>query len=39
MTTATGREHEKAVDEFMAARGISADLRYLDYTGRQFVKP
>jgi hypothetical protein len=29
----------KAVDEFMAARGISADLRYLDYTGRQFVKP
>jgi macrocin-O-methyltransferase TylF-like protien len=29
----------KAVDEFMTARRISAPLRYLDYTGRQLVKP
>jgi len=29
----------KAVDEFMARRGIRAPLRYLDYTGRQFTKP
>jgi predicted O-methyltransferase YrrM len=29
----------KAVDEFLAARRIAVTLRYLDYTGRQFVKP
>lgn len=29
----------KAVDEFLTARHISVTLRYLDYTGRQFVKP
>ncbi len=29
----------KALHEFFDARGIKADLRYLDYTGRQFVKP
>lgn len=29
----------KAVDEFLTARRISAPLRYLDYTGRQLVKP
>jgi hypothetical protein len=29
----------RAVDEFMTARGISAPLQYLDYTGRQLVKP
>lgn len=29
----------KAVDEFLASRAISAPLRYLDYTGRQIVKP
>jgi macrocin-O-methyltransferase TylF-like protien len=29
----------KAVDEFMAARRLTVPLRYLDYTGRQFVKP
>src|SRR5207244_2320137 len=29
----------KAVDEFMAARHITVPLRYLDYTGRQLVKP
>jgi hypothetical protein len=29
----------KAVDEFMARRGIRAPLRSLDYTGRQFTKP
>jgi hypothetical protein len=29
----------KAVDEFLAARAISVPLQYLDYTGRQFVKP
>jgi len=28
----------KAVDEFVAARGISEPLRYIDYTGRQLVK-
>jgi Macrocin-O-methyltransferase (TylF) len=29
----------KAVDEFMADRRIVEPLRYLDYTGRQLVKP
>ncbi len=29
----------KAVDEFRERRGITASLRWLDYTGRQFVKP
>ena len=29
----------KAVDEFMAARRITVRLRYLDYTGRQLIKP
>ena len=29
----------KAVDEFMAARHITVPLRYLDYTGRQLIKP
>jgi hypothetical protein len=29
----------KAVDEFLRLRGISVTLRYLDYTGRQFIKP
>jgi predicted O-methyltransferase YrrM len=29
----------KAVDEFMSRRAIAAPLRYVDYTGRQFVKP
>ena len=29
----------KAVDEFLAARRLSVSLRYLDYTGRQFIKP
>lgn len=29
----------KAVDEFMRLRSITAPLRYLDYTGRQLVKP
>jgi hypothetical protein len=29
----------KAVDEFVAARSLPVRLRYLDYTGRQFVKP
>jgi len=29
----------KAVDEFMTARHITVPLRYLDYTGRQLVKP
>jgi predicted O-methyltransferase YrrM len=29
----------RAVDEFLAARGITAPLRWLDYTGRQLVKP
>ena len=29
----------KAVDEFMATRHITVPLRYLDYTGRQLVKP
>jgi hypothetical protein len=28
----------KAVDEFLAARGNSGRLRYVDYTGRQLVK-
>jgi len=29
----------KALHEFFDARGIEVELRYLDYTGRQFVKP
>lgn len=29
----------KALHEFFDARGISVKLKYLDYTGRQFVKP
>jgi len=29
----------KALHEFFEARGISVKLTYLDYTGRQFVKP
>jgi hypothetical protein len=29
----------KAVDEFLRKNAISARLRYLDYTGRQFTKP
>jgi Macrocin-O-methyltransferase (TylF) len=29
----------KAVDEFLRRRTIQASLRYLDYTGRQMVKP
>jgi hypothetical protein len=29
----------RAVDEFLATRGISAPLQYIDYTGRQLVKP
>jgi len=29
----------KAVDEFMTARHITVPLRYLDYTGRQLIKP
>lgn len=29
----------KALHEFLDARGIEVSLRYLDYTGRQFVKP
>jgi hypothetical protein len=29
----------KAVDEFMAARRITMPLRFIDYTGRQLVKP
>ena len=29
----------KAVDEFMRERHIKAPLRYLDYTGRQLIKP
>lgn len=29
----------KALHEFFDARGIRVTLRYLDYTGRQFVKP
>lgn len=29
----------KAVDEFMGRRGLSLSLRYLDYTGRQLLKP
>jgi predicted O-methyltransferase YrrM len=28
----------KAVDEFFGERGLSLRLRYLDYTGRQFLK-
>jgi predicted O-methyltransferase YrrM len=29
----------KAVDEFMVARRLTGPLRYLDYTGRQLIKP
>lgn len=29
----------KALHEFFDERGIKAELRYLDYTGRQFIKP
>jgi predicted O-methyltransferase YrrM len=29
----------KAVDEFLAGRVIPGGLRYLDYSGRQFIKP
>ncbi len=29
----------RAVDEFMAQRAIRAPLHYLDYTGRQLIKP
>ena len=29
----------KAVDEFLLNRRVSAPLRYLDYTGRQLIKP
>lgn len=29
----------KAVDEFMSQRSIDAPLSYLDYTGRQLIKP
>ena len=29
----------KALHEFMDARNLDVDLRYLDYSGRQFVKP
>ena len=29
----------KAVDEFFQRRGSNIRLRYLDYTGRQFMKP
>ena len=29
----------KAVDEFRSARQLDAELRYVDYTGRQFDKP
>lgn len=29
----------KALHEFFDKRGINPELRYLDYTGRQFVKP
>ncbi|MGB3204786.1 MAG: TylF/MycF/NovP-related O-methyltransferase [Crinalium sp.] len=29
----------KAVDEFFKNRGISVKLRYIDYSGRQFIKP
>lgn len=29
----------KAVDEFFKERSIHASLKYLDYTGRQFIKP
>lgn len=29
----------KAVNEFLDQRGITVRLRYLDYTGRQFIKP
>jgi len=29
----------KAVDEFMRERRIKSPLRYLDYTGRQLIKP
>lgn len=28
----------KAVDQFLLRRRIAADLRYIDYTGRQFIK-
>jgi hypothetical protein len=28
----------KAVDEFLTARGEKPDLRYVDYTGRQWIK-
>jgi O-methyltransferase len=29
----------KAVDEFLRARSIDSPLRYIDYTGRQLIKP
>jgi hypothetical protein len=29
----------RAVDEFLTRRGISGPLRYIDYTGRQLIKP
>ncbi|MDB4458974.1 TylF/MycF family methyltransferase [bacterium] len=29
----------KALHEFLDARGIEVELKYLDYTGRQFIKP
>lgn len=29
----------KAVDEFLAARSLALKLRWLDYTGRQLIKP
>ena len=29
----------KAVDEFMAERRLAGPLRYIDYTGRQLIKP
>ncbi len=29
----------KALHEFLEARNIHVDLKYLDYTGRQFIKP
>jgi predicted O-methyltransferase YrrM len=29
----------KAVDEFLRQRSINVHLRWLDYTGRQFIKP